>query len=124
MPSKHFGLGLDANHFAAWLRLWECNCKCYCEPGEAREMTQLAHEIGKRLRRLVTKPPVELQTGSSVVEAESQSPLALFRRAVERWENEGGRIARVNTVRAPESLLTPPSGQPKKFPHQILSLES
>jgi hypothetical protein len=72
----------------------------------------------------LTKPPLELVTGSFAMKAESQSPLALFRRAVERWENEGGRIAPVNTVRPLNSLLTPPSSQPKKYLHQILSLES
>ena len=50
MPAKHFGLGLDSDHFAAWLQLWECNCRCYLGEQEAREMTGLAREIGKRLK--------------------------------------------------------------------------
>lgn len=58
MPAKHFGLGLDASHFAAWLQLWECNCRCYCEPREAQEMTQLAHEIGRRLRSILSRHAV------------------------------------------------------------------
>ena len=57
MPAKHFGLGLDANHFGAWLQLWECHCRCYCKPREAQEMTKLACEIGRRLRSILSGHP-------------------------------------------------------------------
>src|ERR1041385_27051 len=57
MPAKHFGLGLDADHFEGWLQLWECNCRCYCEPRESQEMTELAREIGRRLRRILSRQP-------------------------------------------------------------------
>jgi hemoglobin len=57
MPAKHFGLGLDAGHFGAWLQLWECNCRCYCEAREAQEMIDLAHETGRRLRSILSRPP-------------------------------------------------------------------
>jgi hemoglobin len=54
MPAKHFNLGLDARHFDAWLGLWETNCRCYLQPQEAQEMSQLAHEIGRRLRSIIS----------------------------------------------------------------------
>ena len=57
MPAKHFGLGLDANHFDAWLQLWVCNCCCYCEPREAQQMTELARGIGRRLRSILARDP-------------------------------------------------------------------
>ena len=57
MPAKHFGLGLDEKHFGAWLQLWECNCRCYCKPREAQEMTELARDIGNRLRGILSRHP-------------------------------------------------------------------
>jgi hemoglobin len=54
VPEKHFGLGLDSQHFGAWLHLWECNCRCYLGEQEAREMTGVAREIGKRLQGILT----------------------------------------------------------------------
>jgi hemoglobin len=53
MPAKHFGLGIDPRHFVAWLGLWDCNCRSYLNPQEAQEMSQLAHEIGRRLRSII-----------------------------------------------------------------------
>lgn len=58
MPAKHTGLGLGANHFDAWLQLWESNCRCYCGPREAQEMIDLAHEIGRRLRSILSRKAV------------------------------------------------------------------
>jgi hemoglobin len=55
MPAKHFGLGLDGSHFDAWLQLWECNCRCYLKAQEAQEMGDLAHEIGSRLKSLLSR---------------------------------------------------------------------
>ena len=55
MPAKHLGLGLDANHFSAWLQLWECNCRCYLKPQEAQEMSDLALEIGRRLKSTLSR---------------------------------------------------------------------
>jgi hypothetical protein len=57
MPAKPFGLGLDAKHFGAWLQLWECNCRCYCAPREAQEMTELARGVGNRLRGILSRQP-------------------------------------------------------------------
>jgi len=54
MPAKHLTLGLDPRHFATWLELWDSNCRCYLKPREAQEMSALAHEIGRRLRSIVS----------------------------------------------------------------------
>jgi hemoglobin len=54
MPAKHFGLGLEPRHFAVWLGLWECNCRCYLKSQEAQEMSQLAREIGRRLKSIIS----------------------------------------------------------------------
>lgn len=53
MPAKHLALGLNTNHFQVWLQLWEFNCRSYLPESEAREMIQLAHEIGRRLRGIL-----------------------------------------------------------------------
>jgi len=57
MPAKHFPLGLDASHLAAWLQLWDSNCRCYLRPEEAQEMSHVAHEIGRRLRSILARRP-------------------------------------------------------------------
>ena len=53
MPVKHLHLGLNANHFQAWLQLWEFNCRQYLQQPEAHEMISLAHTIGRRLKGIV-----------------------------------------------------------------------
>lgn len=53
LPHKHAPLGLKPEHFAAWLGLWEANCRCYLGPDEAAEMIQLAHTIGRRLQTIL-----------------------------------------------------------------------
>ncbi len=53
MPAKHLDLGLNPNHFQAWLQLWEFNCRTYLKSDEAQEMIDLAHEIGRRLKRII-----------------------------------------------------------------------
>jgi hemoglobin len=53
MPAKHLNLGLNANHFQAWLQLWEFNCRTYLKSAEAQEMISLAHEIGRRLKGII-----------------------------------------------------------------------
>jgi hemoglobin len=54
-PLKHLSLGLEPHHFAAWLALWDANCRSYLQPREAEEMSRLAHEIGRRLRSIVSR---------------------------------------------------------------------
>jgi hemoglobin len=53
MPAKHLSLGLETLHFRTWLELWEFNCLRSLQPQEAREVIQLAQEIGSRLSRIV-----------------------------------------------------------------------
>ena len=53
MPAKHIQLGIDVSHFDAWLKLWSFNCSVYLSQNEAREMTSLAHDIGRRLKGIV-----------------------------------------------------------------------
>jgi hypothetical protein len=44
------------------------------------------------------------RSGICIMKAESNSPLTLFTRALERWENEGGRVAQVNPRQGPTLL--------------------
>mgnify|MGYP001440908662 CR=1 FL=1 len=53
MPQRHFPLGLEERHFAAWLDLWRRNCRIHLPPDAADEMIQLAEAIGERLRALI-----------------------------------------------------------------------
>jgi hemoglobin len=55
MPQRHFPLGIDANHFEAWLDLWRRHCRAHLPPREAGEMIALAESIGVRLQELVTR---------------------------------------------------------------------
>ena len=61
MPAKHFNLGIQPGHFAAWLQLWIFNCSCHLKHPEAQEMITLAHEIGRRLKSIlgVNQPPAD-----------------------------------------------------------------
>lgn len=53
MPFKHLPLGLQPEHFRAWLDLWDFNCRRYLPQREADEMSELAHGIGARLKQIV-----------------------------------------------------------------------
>lgn len=53
MPMKHFPLGLEEQHFAAWLGLWERHCRARFAPAEAAEMITIAETIGQRLRQMI-----------------------------------------------------------------------
>lgn len=53
MPMKHMGLGIDAQHFEAWLQLWEFNCRRHLAEKEANEMIALAQGIGRRLSSIL-----------------------------------------------------------------------
>ncbi len=53
MPARHLGLGLAPEHFAAWLELWDFNCRRRLAAPEADAMSRLAHEIGERLSGIV-----------------------------------------------------------------------
>ncbi len=54
MPAKHLHLGIEPQHFAAWLGLWTSNCRCYLKPEEAEEAIQLARDIARRLDRIIS----------------------------------------------------------------------
>lgn len=53
MPQRHFPLGLEERHFAAWLDLWGRHCRAHLPAAEAAEMIAAAEGIGERLRWLV-----------------------------------------------------------------------
>ena len=53
MPWKHVALGLEEQHFEAWLGLWHRNCKIHLPPAEATEMIEAAEMIGQRLRYIL-----------------------------------------------------------------------
>jgi hemoglobin len=55
MPVKHLELGIGPEHFAAWLGLWEANCRAYLAPVEAEELIELAHDIGRRLSSIISQ---------------------------------------------------------------------
>ena len=59
-PARHLPLNLQAEHFQAWLGLWDVNCRLWLAPDCAAEMSALAAQIGRRLRQVcqVPAPPV------------------------------------------------------------------
>ena len=57
MPAKHLRLGIEARHFNAWLQLWDFNCCSHLKSAEAQEMICLAHEIGRRLKEIISEEP-------------------------------------------------------------------
>jgi hemoglobin len=59
MPQKHFPLGLEERHFAAWLDLWERHCRAHLGAAEAEDMIAAAQELGRRLRWLVERQRAE-----------------------------------------------------------------
>jgi hemoglobin len=59
MPMKHLNLGIEAQHFAAWLELWSFNCRNYLKKTEAEEMICMAQEIGRRLKSILGVEPLK-----------------------------------------------------------------
>lgn len=49
----------------------------------------------------------EFVTGSPAAKGESQSALAFLTRAIERWENEGGRVRRAGKEFTAEESFRP-----------------
>ena len=47
---RHVRLGLEPQHFAAWLALWEKNCRAELAPREAEEMIHIAQLFAERLK--------------------------------------------------------------------------
>ncbi len=64
MVARHIPLELKEEHFAAWLGLWEHNCKIWLPADCAEEMIQFAKNIALRLRMAcgVTIPASQLPT--------------------------------------------------------------
>jgi len=50
----HLRLGIGAEHFPHWLRLWDINCRRELPPAEAAEMSAIAHRLAERLQAVVT----------------------------------------------------------------------
>ena len=53
MPMKHLPLGLREEHFERWLFLWQANCRAQLPSDVAREMSDLAHHIAHKLRKIL-----------------------------------------------------------------------
>ena len=53
MPMKHVPLGLEEQHFEAWLDLWRRQCRARLATPEADELIARAEDIGQRLRQIV-----------------------------------------------------------------------
>ena len=51
--AAHLPLGIGAEHFAHWLRLWDINCRRNLAEADAREMSALAHALAARLQAIV-----------------------------------------------------------------------
>jgi hemoglobin len=49
----HLRLGIGAEHFEHWLRLWDINCRRELPPTEAAEMSALAHWLADRLKQVI-----------------------------------------------------------------------
>jgi hemoglobin len=49
---RHIRLGLDHEHFAAWLTLWEKNCRAELPEREAGEMIAIARIFAVRLKEM------------------------------------------------------------------------
>lgn len=55
MPFKHVSLGLEEKHFAAWLDLWQRNCRNQLPSTEAEQLVAIAEAIGVRLRQIIAQ---------------------------------------------------------------------
>ncbi len=55
MPFKHVPLGLDLEHFDAWLGLWRRHCRAHIGGPEAEELIAAAEMIGERIRWVIAR---------------------------------------------------------------------
>jgi len=53
----HVQLGLQPEFFDHWLGLWDFNCRRQLSPELAEQMSGLAHEMGRRLKKVVAGRP-------------------------------------------------------------------
>lgn len=57
----HMQLGLQPEFFDHWLGLWDFNCQRQLRPELASRMSALAHEMARRLKKVVSgRPGLEL----------------------------------------------------------------
>jgi hypothetical protein len=68
------------------------------------------------------KKELHVEAGSRAMKPGTASLPPLLRKAIERWENEGGRVAENNIERARSSLS--PAFGPRKALRHISSVES
>jgi len=59
--AAHLRFDLEPEMFDMWLALWDFNCNRQLEPELAQAMSSLAHEMARRLKRVVAmhSPPQE-----------------------------------------------------------------
>ncbi|MGH8021719.1 MAG: truncated hemoglobin [Opitutaceae bacterium] len=55
MPFTHVPLGLDLEHFDAWLDLWRRHCRAHIGGAEAKELIAAAGMIGERIRWVIER---------------------------------------------------------------------
>ena len=55
LPMKHVSLGLNGNHFEAWLDLWRRHCRAHIGGPEAEELIAIAESIGERIRSVILR---------------------------------------------------------------------
>jgi hemoglobin len=53
----HMRLGLRPEFFDHWLGLWDFNCQRHLDPDVAKQMSTLAHDMGRRLKKVVAGRP-------------------------------------------------------------------
>jgi hemoglobin len=73
MPMRHVPLRLREEHFERWLFIWQANCWAQLPPYVAREMIDLAHHIGGKLRlilRISDTGPCPLRPSTSIPESD------------------------------------------------------
>lgn len=58
---RHIRLGLEPEHFIAWLALWEKTCRAELAPREADDMVSIAKTFASRLREMTGANGVRLR---------------------------------------------------------------
>jgi len=50
----HLRIGIQLEFFDHWLALWDFNCQRQLKPEVGEKMSAIAHELGRRLKRVVS----------------------------------------------------------------------
>ena len=53
----HLRIGIKPEFFEHWLALWDFNCQRQLKPEVGEKMSAIAHELGRRLRSVVSRQP-------------------------------------------------------------------